>query len=141
MKESKILLKQQLKPFSERLEKAIGSRSVRGFSLECGISDRAIRHYLSCESEPTLTKLVTMAETAKVSIQWLATGEESSQPPLDKDALLASFEVVEWAINEANLNMTVERKSQLLVAVYKLCLASNQKADKDLILEMLQSVA
>ena len=82
-----------------------------------------------------------MSETAKVSLQWLATGEDSERPSINKDALSAALEVVEWAINEMGLNMTVARKSQLLAAVYKLCLESNKKTVKDLTLEMLRSVA
>ena len=142
MKDSEHKKKQELKRLSERLEKAIGSNSVRSFSLKCGISDRIVRRYLAAEAEPTFSKLVAMSEAAGVSVQWLMTGEEPNDVQVDKEALIGAFEVVEWAIKEADLDLTTERKSQLLAAVYRLCLASNEKkADRGVIIEMLRSVA
>ena len=64
MKNSESQEKQELKGFSERLKKAIGSNSVRSFSLKCGISDRIVRRYLAAEAEPTFSKLVAMSEAA-----------------------------------------------------------------------------
>ena len=69
------------------------------------------------------------------------TGEEPNEAQIDRAALVAAFEVVEWAIKEAELDMSIERKSQLLTAVYRLCLASGKKADRGVIIEMLRSVA
>ncbi len=61
--------------FPERLKQAIGNRSVLSFARECGLSDSLVRKYLS-GSLPGLDKVLVMARTAGVSVQWLATGEE-----------------------------------------------------------------
>lgn len=60
--------------FGKRLKRAIGSRSVLSFAKECGLSDSLVRKYLA-GSLPGLDKAVTMARVAKVSLEWLATGE------------------------------------------------------------------
>lgn len=65
--------------FVERLKKAIGNRSLRGFSGAAGISASVLRQYLGGRSEPTRPALIAIARTAGVSLQWLATGEEPWQ--------------------------------------------------------------
>jgi phage repressor protein C with HTH and peptisase S24 domain/transcriptional regulator with XRE-family HTH domain len=70
--------------FQDRLKDAIGSESVRSFSLRSGVSQTALREYLKGKSEPGLEALVKIADTADVSVLWLATGEGATrrQPPL-----------------------------------------------------------
>jgi phage repressor protein C with HTH and peptisase S24 domain len=44
-----------------------------------GVSDNAIYKWLSGRGQPSVTNLVALARAARVSIEWLATGEESKQ--------------------------------------------------------------
>ena len=44
-----------------------------------GVSDNAIYKWLAGRGQPSVTNLVSLARAARVSIEWLATGEESKQ--------------------------------------------------------------
>ncbi|MGL6025949.1 MAG: LexA family transcriptional regulator [Vibrio sp.] len=61
--------------FSERLLNVLGGKSGRAFAKETGISYSTLHNYLSGVSSPTLENLITLAEKANVSIEWLATGK------------------------------------------------------------------
>jgi phage repressor protein C with HTH and peptisase S24 domain len=64
--------------FSARFVSALGSKSLRAFAKETGISYGALHKYVSGTATPTLEKLVLIAKYAGVSISWLATGEEEN---------------------------------------------------------------
>ena len=61
--------------FSDRLKELIGNKSGRAFAKEAGISYSTLHNYLTNTSLPTLDNLITLANYANVSVQWLATGE------------------------------------------------------------------
>ena len=61
--------------FPIRLKQAVGDKSIRGFARDCGFSDTVLRQYLNGQSEPTRPALLAIARTAKVSVEWLATGQ------------------------------------------------------------------
>ncbi len=61
--------------FPVRLKQALGDKSIRGFARDCGFSDTVLRQYLNGQSEPTRPALLAIARTAKVSVEWLATGQ------------------------------------------------------------------
>ncbi|MBE9135624.1 LexA family transcriptional regulator [Nodosilinea sp. LEGE 07088] len=61
--------------FPVRLKQAVGDKSIRGFARDCGFSDTVLRQYLNGQSEPTRPALLAIARTAKVSVEWLATGQ------------------------------------------------------------------
>jgi len=61
--------------FPDRLAHIIGRESVRSFARRAGVSDTFVRQCLSGRTEPTRTKLVALATTGNVSVEWLATGE------------------------------------------------------------------
>lgn len=69
----------QTDAFSERIKQLVGHESVRKFAKRCGISETALRKYLSGESLPVLDKLIAMANASDVSVEWLATGEGSKE--------------------------------------------------------------
>ena len=62
--------------FRERLKEAMGTTAARGFARESGLSEGAIRSYLSGETYPTLDRLEQIAKAANVSAMWLAFGEQ-----------------------------------------------------------------
>jgi phage repressor protein C with HTH and peptisase S24 domain len=62
--------------FRERLKDAMGTRAARVFARDSGLSEGAIRSYLSGETYPTLDRLEQIAQAAGVSAMWLAFGEE-----------------------------------------------------------------
>ena len=70
--------KAELDDFPNRLKKAIGDNSIRGFARSCGFSDTVLRQYLNGQSEPTRPALLAIARSADVSLEWLAGGQASS---------------------------------------------------------------
>jgi phage repressor protein C with HTH and peptisase S24 domain len=53
--------------------------SVVAVAKAVGVSDNAIYKWLAGRGQPSVTNLVALARAARVSIEWLATGEESKQ--------------------------------------------------------------
>lgn len=62
--------------FRERLKDAMGTTGARAFARSCGLSEGAIRSYLSGDTYPTLDRLEQIALAAGVSAVWLAFGKE-----------------------------------------------------------------
>jgi|SRR5579862_2987556 len=52
--------------------------SVADLAREIGVSDNAIYKWLSGRGQPSVVNLVALAKASKVSIEWLATGRETS---------------------------------------------------------------
>ncbi|MBA4682088.1 c repressor [Pseudomonas sp. MDMC224] len=60
--------------FGERLKTVMGSVGARAFARACGLSEGAIRSYLSGETFPTLDRLAQIAHATKTDAMWLAFG-------------------------------------------------------------------
>lgn len=80
--------------FRERLKDVMGSTGGRAFARKCGLSEGAIRSYLSGDTYPTLDRLEQIAAAVGVSAVWLAFGE-SSQP---KAAPLEAIDDEQYAL-------------------------------------------
>ncbi len=66
--------------FRARLTQVIHTfDSVVAVAKAVGVSDNAIYKWLSGRGQPSVNNLVSLARAARVSIEWLATGEESKQ--------------------------------------------------------------
>lgn len=61
--------------FKDRLKEVMGSTGARVFARKCGLSEGAIRSYLSGETYPTLDRLEQIATANEVSALWLAFGQ------------------------------------------------------------------
>ncbi|MGC7559556.1 S24 family peptidase [Pasteurella sp. PK-2025] len=77
-KEQSVLGVDNVIGFSERLRMLIGNKSGRSFAKEVGISYSTLHNYLSGLSLPTLDNLISLAKYTRVSIEWLALGENNS---------------------------------------------------------------
>ena len=55
--------------------------SVADLAREIGVSDNAIYKWLSGRGQPSVANLVALAKASKVSIEWIATGRETSSAP------------------------------------------------------------
>ncbi|NNN24347.1 XRE family transcriptional regulator [Pseudomonas nitroreducens] len=73
--------------FPERLRKVMGLTKARAFARECGLSEGAIRSYMSGETFPTLDRLAQIAHAKGVEPMWLAFGVE--QAPVIEDETYA----------------------------------------------------
>lgn len=123
---------QSLQSFTVRLREIIGNEPLRSFGNRCGVSAGALHHYLNIGSEPSLSRLVAIANAAGVNLLWLATGEGpmrpgmevndksayygAPQPILDLDRLTEALEIVE---TEAPLKSAAWR-ARMAVAIYDL---------------------
>lgn len=65
--------------FAARLRQAIGEASIHAFSRRAGISNTALRSYLT-GSIPGMDKVVKIAAAAEVNVLWLMTGEGAPHP-------------------------------------------------------------
>lgn len=70
--------------FRDRLKKVMGGEAARGFARKCGLSEGAIRSYLSGDTYPTLDRLEQIAGAAGCSAVWLSFGIDE-QPQLIED--------------------------------------------------------
>jgi phage repressor protein C with HTH and peptisase S24 domain len=73
--------------FPDRLRKVMGLTKARAFARECGLSEGAIRSYMSGETFPTLDRLAQIAHAKGVEPMWLAFGVE--QAPVIEDEAYA----------------------------------------------------
>jgi phage repressor protein C with HTH and peptisase S24 domain len=68
-----------------RLDKILRQfASVAELARLIGVSDNAIYKWLSGRGQPSVANLVALAKASKVSIEWLATGEESGAKPASR---------------------------------------------------------
>ncbi|EKN3401915.1 helix-turn-helix domain-containing protein [Yersinia enterocolitica] len=71
--------KESVERFSERLKSIVPSGSGRDFAKKAGIGYSTVHNYLQAVSSPTLENLVLLAKAGDVSVEWLATGKESTK--------------------------------------------------------------
>lgn len=71
--------------FRERLKEVMGKTGARAFARECGLSEGAIRSYLSGETYPTLDRLEMIAKAAGASALWLAFGHTDKADEVGSD--------------------------------------------------------
>ncbi|HHI0905376.1 TPA: XRE family transcriptional regulator [Klebsiella pneumoniae] len=85
--------KQSTKEFSERLKHVIAALGTTGreFSKRAGIGYSTVHNYMHGLSSPTLDNLVLLAKAGNVSIEWLATGQQSSMSSTDSNVILVPF--------------------------------------------------
>ncbi|ELY3732085.1 LexA family transcriptional regulator [Cronobacter sakazakii] len=85
--------KQSTKEFSERLKHVIAALGTTGreFSKRAGIGYSTVHNYMHGSSSPTLDNLVLLAKAGNVSIEWLATGQQSSTSSTDSNVILVPF--------------------------------------------------
>lgn len=74
--------------FKDRLKTALGSRSLRSFSRECGLSEATLRSYLAGDTYPTLDRLEQIARAAGTSAIWLAYG--MAMPDVEEGTAVAA---------------------------------------------------
>lgn len=68
--------------FAQRLRDAIGDEPVSAFARRCRLPESNIRSYIDGLKTPRLDKVMKIAHAARVSVDWLATGQgirEASQ--------------------------------------------------------------
>lgn len=85
--------------FAERMTRAAQmAGNATKLAEATGISRRAIGDYLAGKAEPSRPRLVAIAKTAGVSLEWLATGDGNMHPNADVRIAPLNIELLEDAI-------------------------------------------
>lgn len=66
--------------FPQRLNFAIGGKSVYRFAMECQISQSNLSKYMRGQNLPGYDALIRIADASNVSLEWLMRGDETSLP-------------------------------------------------------------
>ena len=137
---------ERIRRFPERLCEAMGKESVRSFARKIRevsttvrgkkFSESVLRKYLNGTSYPSLDRLLAIADTAGVSILWLATGtgptqEEQigvregksaytlNQSRINKEVLREIEYHMNIMIEEEDLDPTPEQKAKFVSDLYE----------------------
>jgi phage repressor protein C with HTH and peptisase S24 domain len=146
--------------FRSRLTQVIQSfGSVVALATAVGVSDNAIYKWLSGRGQPSVANLVALARAGRVSVEWLATGEEIAKSAQagsravergdfifmprnrirfssGRDGVLSSEQVVDWIAFRAawvKRALNMESRDLILIEVVGDSMAPTVK-DGDLIL-------
>lgn len=139
--------------FPGRLKEAIGANSMRAFGIKCGLSEGALRKYLAGKSEPGMAALVAIAQEAKVRLDWLITGAgpkqpamegqgtgQNSLPPVDREIMETTIEIVEEVFEEHDLVLAPAKKAKLIMLLHDMFLEDQAKIKgaKNTIIELIK---
>lgn len=104
---------QSIQEFSERLKHvlAILGTTGREFAARAGIGYSTVHNYLHGKSNPTLDNLVHLAKAGNVSIEWLATGQQTSHKHTGSD--LVSVPFIDQVGDKLNLDTQLLVKKEL----------------------------
>ncbi|PCI85448.1 MAG: hypothetical protein COB24_12985 [Hyphomicrobiales bacterium] len=136
----------ELTELRKRLKTAIktagGNKKVSELS---NVPLGTLNNYIRGVSEPTLTKIIDIANTCNVSIDWLAYGDRANNnhhvtSPLNQEALRLSLENIEDAVNNNNRQMPPKDKAELLVVVYNIFNKSEKEIDNSELKQLLKFV-
>jgi len=116
-------------------------RSIREFASSASMSAGTLHNYLNDESLPTLDKLIALANTGNVSINWLATGrgpmhkshfdaavsggavpsaQTGNGGNLNPTLLVAVLECLDLTIDRLKIPMSAVKKAGVAVSIYDL---------------------
>lgn len=104
--------KQSIKEFSERLKHiitAVGT-SGREFAARAGIGYSTLHNYLHAVSSPTLDNLVLLAKAGNVSVEWLATGQQSHK---NSDSAVIAVPFIDRSSDVLKLDAQLLAKKEL----------------------------
>ncbi|MDC9616291.1 helix-turn-helix transcriptional regulator [Xenorhabdus khoisanae] len=117
-------IRNKITQFKDRLRQAMGNESGNSLAKRCGISEAAIRTYLSGKTYPSLDKLALLAKKCEVSIEWLANGSNVDSVPELKEIPEHVTETQEKIWLEFLHRMTPDERDAIIARVVRLGLAS-----------------
>ncbi|EOI3575956.1 helix-turn-helix domain-containing protein [Cronobacter turicensis] len=104
--------KQSIKEFSERLKHIITALGTSGreFAARAGIGYSTLHNYLHAVSSPTLDNLVLLAKAGNVSVEWLATGQQSHK---NSDSAVIAVPFIDRSSDVLKLDAQLLAKKEL----------------------------
>lgn len=121
----------------ERIKLAISNESINAFAKRCGLRESTIRNLLK-GTTPGVDKVVLIADTAGVSLEWLITGRgtmqaghgltasaaESAPAPVDEEimeeVIAAGLEWTESWSARRKYSLTARDKAHIILSLYRL---------------------
>ncbi|OON39448.1 hypothetical protein BTJ39_14320 [Izhakiella australiensis] len=119
-KESKIAFEGEVKEsIADRLRALIGTRTVRAAARDWGLSFSTLNNYLTRGTEPSLNVAIKISNVEHVSVEWIATGENSSSTHTERNtksvddnslrnAWISAFEFMSKSESEALLRLMLK---------------------------------
>lgn len=112
-----------------RLREVIGDEPQAAFARRCGIGETTLRKYLD-GADPSTSRLVAIADTTNISVEWLATGRgekarnaRSQADPVqfdDMDRLARTIAACEEGLRAIHRTLPPEKYGELVAAAYRL---------------------
>lgn len=93
-----------------RIREAMGDNSARSIARKAGISDSTLRSILA-GSRPTVDNLVALARALGVTLEWLATGDDSRRDSPSTGARVPFYEALDALVAAAPPNDAIELPS------------------------------
>lgn len=121
------------KRIDEVIKKAGGQTAI---SEKTGIPLKSISNYCLGISPPKLEPLIQIAKATKVSLDWLATGESSTNKhvaTIDKKELILAIETVEESLTATNRTIDSTKKAELILSIYDLFTSENKPSSAQII--------
>lgn len=135
--QSRVRIRNEESELPERVRQAIGDEPVAAFGRRCGINESTLRKYFS-GTLPNVENLISIADAANVSIEWLAAGRGPKQrgasvhalptsPPVakptgfgDVERLSSAIAAVQEGLDAIHRQLPPDKHAQLIAAAYEL---------------------
>ena len=124
----------------DRLQSLMDGDSIAAFGRRCSVPESNLRSYLKRGVKPGLDHLVAIADTAGVTVDWLATGREpklrrdlvaalraaergapaGEAPAIDMERLAQALQAVEEGLQDADVELEPIDKAEVVCAAYDL---------------------
>lgn len=121
--------------FKKRLNIAIKGESVNSFAKKCGVRESLLRKYLTSATIPGMDKIIAIARSANIMIEWLATGVG---PKRKQDGERFDFELLTLIIggldyNETSLEkkLSAVEKATIILYIFSLYSAEDLALDQN----------
>jgi transcriptional regulator with XRE-family HTH domain len=112
------------KKFKDRLILAINGESVNSFAKKCGVRESLLRKYLTGATVPGMDKVISIANTANVMIEWLSTGKGPMRYDESKKFTVSKIELINDILEDYKKELgdkfTPEKKSEVIHKLYEL---------------------
>lgn len=110
--------------FKVRLKFAIGGESINSFAKKCGVRESLLRKYLTSPTLPGMNKLIAVARTANVNIEWLATGDgqkrKSDQERFDLELIALIIGGLDYHETSLAEKLNTTEKTIIILYIYNL---------------------
>jgi len=104
--------------------------SIKKLAQLANVSPRVVGKYLAGESDPSRKRLISLADAADVSVEWLATGVGATGRRLNNiSALDYVISEVEKTFVKRDVSLSPRKKAELIMLLYEEIAEDESKKD------------